>query len=164
MVANTDCPVAIFACVNDKPRVVEEHDGWSGVFSAASAGTGVALTSEVFDYAFNDRVKLVRLTPDPKRIAIGTITRKGKLTPATENSASARKKPWAGNARFFIVAREGPAASLGACPPEYHVADYWAAKAACIRSAGRQLGRDAEQPKSSSIGCRGLRSMRQSSA
>ena len=32
-----------FARVNDKPRIVEEHDGWSGVFSAVSAGTGVAL-------------------------------------------------------------------------------------------------------------------------
>ena len=39
---------AIFARVNDKPRIVEEHDGWSGVFSAVSAGTGVALTSDAF--------------------------------------------------------------------------------------------------------------------
>ena len=30
---------AIFARVNEKPRLVEEHDGWSGVFSAVSAGT-----------------------------------------------------------------------------------------------------------------------------
>jgi hypothetical protein len=27
-----------------KPHVVEEHDGWSGVFFAASAGNGVALS------------------------------------------------------------------------------------------------------------------------
>ena len=71
---------AIFARVNDKPRVVEEHDGWSGVFSAVSAGTGVALMSEAFNYAFNDRIKLLRLTPEPKRVAIGIITRKGRLT------------------------------------------------------------------------------------
>ena len=56
----------------------------SGVFSAISAGTGVALTSHLFGYAFNDRVKLVRLTSEPKRIAIGLIIRKGKLSPATE--------------------------------------------------------------------------------
>ena len=37
--------------MNDKPRIVEEHDGWSGVFSAVSAGTGVALTSDAFNYA-----------------------------------------------------------------------------------------------------------------
>jgi len=73
---------AIFAHVNDKPRLVEEQDGWSGVFSAVSAGTGVALTSDAFSYAFNDRIKLLRLTPEPKRIAIGIITRKGRLSPA----------------------------------------------------------------------------------
>ena len=75
---------AIFARVHDKPRVVEEHDGWSGVFSAVGAGTGVVLTSEKFTYAFNDRIKLLRLTPEPKRVTIGIITRKGRLSPAAE--------------------------------------------------------------------------------
>jgi DNA-binding transcriptional LysR family regulator len=86
---------AIFAQADHTPRVVEEHDGWSGVFSAVSAGTGVALTSDVFDYAFNDRVKLVRLTPEPKRIAIGLITRKGKLSPATEKFCQCAKEAFA---------------------------------------------------------------------
>jgi DNA-binding transcriptional LysR family regulator len=72
--------------------VVEEPDGWSGVFSAVSAGTGVALTSDVFDYAFNDRIELVRLTPEPKRIATGLITRKGKLSPATEKFCQCAKE------------------------------------------------------------------------
>jgi DNA-binding transcriptional LysR family regulator len=75
---------AIFARVTDKPRIVEEHDGWSGVFSAVSAGAGVAITSDAFSYAFNDRVKLLRLTPEPKRVAIGILSRKGKLSPAAE--------------------------------------------------------------------------------
>jgi DNA-binding transcriptional LysR family regulator len=75
---------AIFARVNDKPRIVEEHDGWSGVFSAVSAGTGVALSSDAFSYMFNDRVKLLRLTPEPNRVAIGIIIRKEKLSPAAE--------------------------------------------------------------------------------
>jgi LysR family transcriptional regulator, benzoate and cis,cis-muconate-responsive activator of ben and cat genes len=82
---------AIFAHVNDKPRLVEEQDGWSGVFSAVSAGTGVALTSDAFSYAFNDRIKLLRLTPEPKRIAIGIITRKGRLTPAAEKFCQCAK-------------------------------------------------------------------------
>src|SRR6185436_15358525 len=73
---------AIFARVNDKPRVVEEHDGWSGVFSSVSAGVGVALAADAFTYAFDNRIKLVRLTPDPKRVTIGIITRKAKLGPA----------------------------------------------------------------------------------
>ena len=84
---------AIFARVNDKPRIVEEHDGWSGVFSAVSAGTGVALAADAFTHAvFNDRIKLLRLTPEPKRVAIGIITRKGKLGPAAEKFCQCAKE------------------------------------------------------------------------
>jgi DNA-binding transcriptional LysR family regulator len=75
---------SIFARVNPKPRIVEEHDGWTGLFSAVGASTGVAICSDVFSYVFGDRVKQVRLTPEPKRVVIGIITRKGKLSPATE--------------------------------------------------------------------------------
>ena len=82
----------IFARVNDKPHVVDEHDGWSGVFSAVSAGAGVALTSDVFNYAFNDRIKCVRLTPEPKRVMIGLVTRKGKLSPAAEKFCQCAKE------------------------------------------------------------------------
>src|SRR5690349_21963155 len=58
---------AIFGKLTDKPRIVEEHDGWSGVFSAVSAGSGVAITSDAFNHGTGDRIKLVRLTPEPKR-------------------------------------------------------------------------------------------------
>jgi LysR family transcriptional regulator, benzoate and cis,cis-muconate-responsive activator of ben and cat genes len=75
---------AIFAHVNAKPRIVEEHDGWAGVFSSVGAGAGVALSSEAFSYMFGDRVKLLHLTPEPKRVVIGIISRKGKLGPAAE--------------------------------------------------------------------------------
>jgi len=83
---------AIFAHVENKPRLVEEQDGWSGVFSAVAAGTGVAITSDAFNYAFNDRIKCVRLTPEPKRVAIGIITRKGKLGPAAEKFCQCAKE------------------------------------------------------------------------
>jgi DNA-binding transcriptional LysR family regulator len=86
---------AIFLRVNDKPRVVEEHDGWSGVFSSVSAGIGVALTSDAFNYAFDDRIKLVRLTPEPKRVAVGIITRKGKLSAAVDNFCQCAKEAFA---------------------------------------------------------------------
>jgi hypothetical protein len=46
---------AVFARVKDKPRIVEKHDGWAGVFSAVDAGTGVAIASDVFSYAFGVR-------------------------------------------------------------------------------------------------------------
>ena len=93
---------AIFARVNDKPRIVEEHDGWSGVFSAVSAGTGVAIASDAFSYAFSDRIKLLRLTPEPKRVAIGILTRKGKLSPAAEKFCQCAKEAFGtlGNPKF----------------------------------------------------------------
>ena len=75
---------AIFARVKDKPRFVEEHDGWAGLFSAVDAGTGVAIASDTFDYAFGNRVKFLPLTPEPKRVPIGIISRKGKFSPAVE--------------------------------------------------------------------------------
>jgi DNA-binding transcriptional LysR family regulator len=75
---------AIFARVKGKPRFVEEHDGWAGLFSAVDAGTGVAIVSNAFNYAFGDRVKLLPLTPEPKRVPLGIISRKRKLTPAAE--------------------------------------------------------------------------------
>ena len=86
---------AIFLRVPDKPRIVEEHDGWSGVFSAVSAGRGVALSSDAFEYAFSDRLKLVRLTPEPKRVEIGMITRKGKLPPSTEKFCQCAREAFA---------------------------------------------------------------------
>jgi LysR family transcriptional regulator, benzoate and cis,cis-muconate-responsive activator of ben and cat genes len=86
---------AIFARVNDKPRIVEEHDGWAGVYSAVSAGTGVALSADTFSHMFTDRVKLLRLTPEPKRVAIGIIMGKGKLGLAAEKFCQCAKDAFA---------------------------------------------------------------------
>jgi LysR family transcriptional regulator, benzoate and cis,cis-muconate-responsive activator of ben and cat genes len=83
---------AIFARVKDKPRFVEEHDGWAGLFSAVDAGTGVAIASDAFDYAFGDRVKVLRLRPEPKRVPLGIISRKGKLSPAAEKFCQCAKE------------------------------------------------------------------------
>jgi LysR family transcriptional regulator, benzoate and cis,cis-muconate-responsive activator of ben and cat genes len=75
---------AIFARVKDKPRFVEEHDGWAGLFSAVDAGAGVAIASDAFDYAFGNRVRFLPLTPEPKRVPLGVISLKGRLSPAAE--------------------------------------------------------------------------------
>ena len=83
---------SIFARVNPKPHIVEEHDGWTGLFSAVGAGTGVAICSDVFSYVFGDRVKCLHLTPEPKRFVIGIITRKGKLSPAVEKFCQCAKE------------------------------------------------------------------------
>lgn len=86
---------ALFLRVPVKPRVIEEHDGWSGLFSAVSAGTGVAIASDSFSYALHDGIKMMPLTPEPNRIKIGIITRKGKLSPATEAFCRCAKEAFA---------------------------------------------------------------------
>jgi DNA-binding transcriptional LysR family regulator len=78
--------------VKHKPRFVEEHDGWAGLFSAVDAGAGVAIASEAFDYAFGDRVKLLPLTPEPKRVPVGIISRKGRPNPAAEKFCECAKE------------------------------------------------------------------------
>jgi DNA-binding transcriptional LysR family regulator len=75
---------AIFAPVKNKPRVIEEHDSMTSVISAIEAGTGVGISVDALSYSFASRVKLVRLTPEPKPLSLGIATRKGKRSPATE--------------------------------------------------------------------------------
>ena len=88
----------LFAPVKNKPRVIEEHESMTSVVSAVEAGTGVAVAVAGLGYTFGDRVKLVRLTPEPTPISFGIAARKGRLTPATE--------------KFWQCAKEA-AASIG---------------------------------------------------
>jgi DNA-binding transcriptional LysR family regulator len=74
----------IFSKVKQKPRVVEEHDGFSAVMAAVEAGTGVAIGSDVFGHSFGNRVKLLHITPEPKPISVGIVGTKGRLSPAAE--------------------------------------------------------------------------------
>jgi DNA-binding transcriptional LysR family regulator len=72
---------AIFAPIKNKPRVVEEYDSMTSLISAIEAGTGVGLAVDVLGYSFGSRVKLMRLTPEPKSLSFGIATPKGKLNP-----------------------------------------------------------------------------------
>jgi DNA-binding transcriptional LysR family regulator len=85
----------LFASVKDKPRFVEEHDGWAGVYAAVAAGNGVAISSDAFNYLGSDRVKQVHLTPEPQRVSIGMITRKGKLSAPAEKFCQCAKDAFA---------------------------------------------------------------------
>jgi DNA-binding transcriptional LysR family regulator len=73
----------IFAKLNQKPRVVEEHDSFFAVMSAVEAGTGVAIATD-FGYSFGSRLKFLHLTPESKPISVGIAGTKGRLSPAAE--------------------------------------------------------------------------------
>ena len=75
---------AVFSNVKGKPRIVEEHDSFSSLISAVEAGTGVALVSDAFVHSAGDRVKILRLTPDPKPAILGIAAPRGRLSPAAE--------------------------------------------------------------------------------
>jgi len=76
---------AVFAKVKAKPRIVEEHDGSSSLIPAIEAGRGVALVSESFVYSAGKRVKLLRLTPEPKPAIFGIAAPAGPLSTAAED-------------------------------------------------------------------------------
>jgi DNA-binding transcriptional LysR family regulator len=86
----------IFASVKTKPQLIEEHDSISGVMSSVEAGIGIAIGAEAFGYRFGNRVKLLRLTPEPKPISVGIAAPKGRLSSAAE--------------KFWQCAKEAPAA------------------------------------------------------
>jgi DNA-binding transcriptional LysR family regulator len=81
---------SIFAPVKNKPHVIEEHDSMTSVISAIEAGTGVGLA--VLGSTFGSRMKLVRLTPEPKPFSLGIAARKGRLSPATEKFRQCAKE------------------------------------------------------------------------
>src|SRR6266478_4988125 len=74
----------IFSKVKQKPRVIEEHDSFSGIISAVEAGTGVTLGFDVLSRSFGNRVKLLHITPEPKPTAVAIVALKGRLSPAAE--------------------------------------------------------------------------------
>jgi DNA-binding transcriptional LysR family regulator len=74
----------IFSKVKQKPRIVEEHDSFTGIISAVEAGTGVTIGMGVFGHSFGNRVKVLHITPEPKPISVGIVGPKGRLSPAAE--------------------------------------------------------------------------------
>ena len=74
----------IFSQLKQKPRVVAEHDSYSGIISAVEAGTGVAIGADTLGHSFGNRVKVLHITPEPKPISVGIVGAKGRLSPAAE--------------------------------------------------------------------------------
>ena len=75
---------AVFAKVKPKPRIVEEHDGFSSLIPAIESGKGVALVTESFIHSAGKRVKLLRLTPEPTYSTLGIAGSAAPLSPAAE--------------------------------------------------------------------------------
>ena len=74
--------MAVFA--RTKLRIVEEHDGVSSLITSVEAGTGVAMSSESLGCISGNRLKLLRLTPEPQPLVIGIAGPRTKLGIAAE--------------------------------------------------------------------------------
>jgi LysR family transcriptional regulator, benzoate and cis,cis-muconate-responsive activator of ben and cat genes len=88
---------SVFAKVKTKPRIIEEHDSFSGIIAAVEAGTGVALVLDSFRLSAGNRVKLLGLTPEPKPSIVAIAAPAGSLSPQAE--------------KFWQCAREAALAS-----------------------------------------------------
>ena len=82
----------IFSKVKQKPRVVEEHDSFSGIISAVEAGTGVAIGVDPFGRSFGNRVKLLHISPEPKPISIGIAANKRPTQPSCGEILAVRQR------------------------------------------------------------------------
>jgi hypothetical protein len=52
----------------------------------------IAISSNAFSYLFDDRIKCVRLAPEPKRVVIALVTRKEELSPMAEKLCQCAKE------------------------------------------------------------------------
>ena len=62
----------VFGATGDMPRIIEEHEGSSGLIAAIEAGGGVALVSQSLAASAGDRIRLLPLTPAPPSLVVGT--------------------------------------------------------------------------------------------
>ncbi len=76
---------AVFAQAKIAPRIAEEHESGAGMVAAVEAGYGVALATDSLTCTTGNRLKLIRLTPEPAPLVVGAAWAKGKLTPAAEH-------------------------------------------------------------------------------
>jgi LysR family transcriptional regulator, benzoate and cis,cis-muconate-responsive activator of ben and cat genes len=74
----------LFATIQSKPQIAEEHDGITSLIAAVEAGGGVALVSESVACLTGPRLKLIPITPAPEPLVVGAAWSGGGLAPAAE--------------------------------------------------------------------------------
>ncbi|HEY5893321.1 MAG TPA: LysR substrate-binding domain-containing protein [Chthoniobacterales bacterium] len=82
---------ALFASINAKPRISEEHDGAASLVASVESSSGVALVSSAIACMTGQRLKLLTLDPPGAPIIVGLARRKGNLSRIVENFIAAAK-------------------------------------------------------------------------
>jgi DNA-binding transcriptional LysR family regulator len=79
----------VFAAAKLKPKVVEEHEGGTGIIAAVEAGRGVALVPSSLACIVGSRVKLLSLKPESNPISVVAVTTKNVKIALVENFIAA---------------------------------------------------------------------------
>lgn len=83
---------ALFAGLNGKRRIVEEHDSGTSLVAAIEAGVGVAVAPQSLACTVGPRLKLVPFSPPPPPLVIGTVYVKERLTPSAKHFLEAARE------------------------------------------------------------------------
>jgi DNA-binding transcriptional LysR family regulator len=74
----------IFQAIRPKPRIVEEHDGVTGLIIAVESGRGVALVPSLISCMVGARLNLIPLTEAVPEVVIGAVWKGDKAPPLVE--------------------------------------------------------------------------------
>lgn len=66
---------ALFATVGARPRIVEEHEGGTGLVAAVEAGQGIALVPSCLACMVGARLRIIPLEPPPEALPVVAVWR-----------------------------------------------------------------------------------------
>jgi DNA-binding transcriptional LysR family regulator len=75
---------AVFGPLKTRLRIVEEHDGVSSLIPAVESGAGVAMVAQSLSCIVGNRLKLLRITPEPPPLILGIASLQTELNAAAE--------------------------------------------------------------------------------
>ena len=81
--------VELFATVGGKPRIVEEHEGVTGLTAAIEAGRGIALVPSCLACMVGPRLRVIPLQPAPPALVVVAAYRPENATATVEKFIAA---------------------------------------------------------------------------
>jgi DNA-binding transcriptional LysR family regulator len=94
---------ALFALVNAKPRIAEEHEGVTGLIAAVEAGQGIALVPSCLACMVGPRLKILPLHPAQPPLIVVAASRPERVTAVVKKFIAAAVLPAAGQPAAGVV-------------------------------------------------------------
>ncbi len=74
----------LFAPIQARPRISEEHDSAASLIAAIESGAGVSVMPQSFSCSAGPRLKLIPLSPVPEQLVIGVVWAAKNMLPTAE--------------------------------------------------------------------------------